>query len=99
MDQIMEKLIAIEKLILEQNILKKKALNMEEASTYLNLSVSHLYKLTSGDKIPFYKPNGKCLYFNREELDEWLLRNRNATKDEIETLAANYIMKNRIKLQ
>ena len=98
MEQLMRKLEEIEKLILDQNLLQKKVLNMEEASKYLGLSVSHLYKLTSSDSIPYYKPNGKKLYFNREELDQWLLRNRNTTNVEIEVMAADYIMKNRLNL-
>lgn len=97
MEQLMRKLEEIEKLILDQTLLQKKVLNMEEASKYLGLSVSHLYKLTSSDSIPYYKPNGKKLYFNRQELDAWLLRNRSTTKEEIEMEAANYIMKNRLK--
>lgn len=97
MEQLMRKLEEIEKLILDQTLLQKKVLNMEEASKYLGLSVSHLYKLTSSDSIPYYKPNGKKLYFNRQELDVWLLRNRSTTKEEIEMEAANYIMKNRLK--
>lgn len=98
MEDLMKKLEEIESLILEQNLLQKKVLNMIEAGQYLGLSVSHLYKLTSAGSIPYYKPNGKKLYFNREELDNWLLRNRSMTKDEIESVAANYIMKNRLKL-
>lgn len=98
MEHLMRKLEEIEKLILDQTLLQKKVLNMEEASKYLGLSVSHLYKLTSSDSIPHYKPNGKKLYFNREELDQWLLRNRNTTNVEIEAMAADYIMKNRLKI-
>ena len=98
MEQVMKKLEEIEKLILDQTLLHKKVLNMIDASHYLGLSISHLYKLTSLGSIPYYKPNGKKLYFNREELDEWLLRNRNSTKEEIEAITANYIMKNRLKL-
>ena len=60
---------------------------------YLELSQSHLYKLTSSGSIPHYKPNGKKLYFKREELDTWLLRNRNNSIDEIEQEAANYLIK------
>ena len=98
MEELMKKLEEIENLILDQNLLQKKVLNMEEASQYLGLSVSHLYKLTSANAIPYYKPNGKRLYFNREELDTWLLRNRNTTREEIESMAADYLLKNPLKL-
>ena len=34
----------------------KNVLSFEEASRFLNLSKSYLYKLTSGNLIPHYKP-------------------------------------------
>lgn len=99
MDEILKRLEIIEKHVLEQNLILKQVLNFAEAARYLELSHSHLYKLTSGGNIPFYKPNGKKLYFNRAELDEWLLRNRNSTKEEINQQAADYLIKKgRVKL-
>lgn len=57
---------------------------MDEAANYMGLSKSHLYKLTSQCIIPFYKPNGKMVYFRRSELETWILRNRNAPICEVE---------------
>lgn len=63
--------------IIEVSVLSKKvALNLNEASLYLGISQSFLYKLTSNNKIPHYKPNGKLIYFNRVELEEWMLKNK-----------------------
>jgi excisionase family DNA binding protein len=74
-------------------------LNFNETCTYLELSQSHLYKLTSTGSIPHYKPNGKKIYFHREELDQWLLRNRSDSQDELEQQAANYlIQKGKVQL-
>jgi len=99
MDEILERLRIIEKHVLDQNIIMKEVLNFAEAAQYLELSHSHLYKLTSAGNIPFYKPNGKKLYFNRVELNEWLLRNRNSTQDELDQQAADYLIKKgRVKL-
>ena len=92
---ILEKLNIIEQKIEEQNLLKKEVLNFNEAIKYLDISASHMYKLTSQKLIPHFCPQGKKLYFNRIELDEWLQRNRQVTEDEIETMAANYVMKNK----
>jgi len=92
---ILEKLSSIEQKIEEQNLLKKEVLNFNEAIKYLDISASHMYKLTSQKLIPHFCPQGKKLYFNRIELDEWLQRNRQVTEDEIETMAANYVMKNK----
>lgn len=99
MDEILKRLEIIEKHVLDQNLILKQVLNFAEAAKYLELSHSHLYKLTSGGNIPFYKPNGKKRYFNRVELDEWLLRNRNCTQEEIDQKAADYLIKKgRVKL-
>lgn len=90
---IIEQLDRIEKLLKEQQTMQKQVLNFNEACAYLELSQSHLYKLTSTGAVPHYKPNGKKIYFNREELDNWLLRNRMQSQDEIEQQAADYLIK------
>lgn len=94
MDEILVRLERLEQLIANQGINTKEVLNFNEACLYLELSSSHLYKLTSAGTIPYYKPNGKKLYFKRIELDTWLLRNRNSTVEEIEKKAATYSIKN-----
>jgi|SRR5690554_6298753 len=99
MEEILKKLEIIEKHVLDQNIILKNVLNFNEACKYLQLSQSHLYKLTSKGGIPHYKPSGKKLYFNRAELDQWLMRNRNTTQEELDKLAADYLInRGRIKL-
>lgn len=92
-EKIFEKLENIERMLVEQNLLKKEVLNFSETAVYLEVSHSHLYKLTSSGVLPAYKPNGKKLYFNRKELDTWLLSNKQLSRDEIEAQANNYLMK------
>lgn len=69
----------------------KNVLAFEEAARYLDLADSYLYKLTSSQQIPFYKPNGKKLYFKREELDARMLQNRIQTTEEIQAIANNHV--------
>jgi excisionase family DNA binding protein len=96
MDEIiLKELNEIKNLINEQNLLKKDVLNFSEASRYLDISGSHLYKLTSRKQIPHFCPQGKKLYFNRQELDNWLQQNRQASSTEIEKAASDYVIKNR----
>ncbi len=90
---IYQKLDNIEKLLVEQSLLKKEVLNFNETALYLEVSHSHLYKLTSTGAIPAYKPNGKKLYFNRKELDVWLLSNKQVSTDEIGQQADEFQMK------
>lgn len=99
MDEIIEHIENLRQLIESQGIHTKAVLNFNEACQYLELSQSHLYKLTSAGNIPHYKPNGKKLYFKRTELENWLLRNRNSTQEEIDQRAADYLIKKgRVKL-
>jgi len=83
-EYIIQKLDSIERMLTEQNMLQKEVLTFNEAAIYLEVSHSHLYKMTSTGVIPSYKPNGKKLYFNRKELDSWLLSNRQSSQEEIE---------------
>ena len=94
MEEIISKIDKLGSLIITQG--QKRALTLEEVALYTGLSKSHLYKLTSTGGIPCYKPNGKQIYFDREEIDNWLLRNRLKTAEEIEAEAATYVtLKNR----
>ena len=62
------------------------------------LSVSYLYKMTSAKQLPFYRPNGKCIFFNREEIEDWMLQNRANTIDEAEQQASKYLLQKGGKL-
>lgn len=64
----------------------KEILTTAEASAYLGVSESYIYKLTSLKKIPHYKPNGKLVYFNRKELCEWAMRNQIQTAVQSSTI-------------
>jgi excisionase family DNA binding protein len=77
----------------EQTMLKKPVLNFIEGCRYLNLSESYVYKLTSAKQIPHFCPLGKKIYFKREDLDDWLLRNRQSTVGEVEKLASSFTVK------
>jgi excisionase family DNA binding protein len=83
-----DRLRNIETLLLSQ----KKVLNFDEIKAYTGLSKSYLYKLTSSGGIPCYKPQGKHIYFNKPEIDQWLLSNRKATTIEIDEMANNHIV-------
>lgn len=90
---ILKEVQELKKLIFEQNMLQKEVLNFNEAAVYLEVSHSHLYKLTSTGTIPAYKPNGKKLYFNRQELNKWLLSNRQTSLSDIEEEVSQFQLK------
>lgn len=62
--------------------LTKEVLNFKEALVLLGISSSMLYKLTHKRTIPYYKPNGKLIYFKKSELLKWMLGNRISTTEE-----------------
>ncbi len=90
---IINKLDSISQMLREQNLLKKEVLTFNEAADYLSVSSSHLYKLTSGNVIPFYKPNNKKIFFKRSELDAWLTSKRVESNSEIDSQADEYLIR------
>lgn len=54
----------------------KTVLTLEETSIFTGLSKTYLYKLTCNHMIPHYKPNGRNLYFDKSELENWMRQNK-----------------------
>jgi len=48
----------------------KEVLNLEEAANFLGIAKSTLYKMTHENRIPFYKPACKLIYFENGRPDE-----------------------------
>jgi excisionase family DNA binding protein len=66
-------------------------LTTEAAAEYLGIKKSYLHKLMMNKLIPYYKPNGKLCYFEREDLDKWMRHIRIATQEEVDQEAIAYI--------
>jgi excisionase family DNA binding protein len=90
LQQIDERQRKLESLMLSQ----KNVLTFKEAAAYMGLSESCVYKWTMAGTVPHYKPRGKMIYFDRAELESWLLQNRITPAAEIEAKAATYVAKN-----
>lgn len=75
-DGIASSLNKIEELLQVQTYSTKEFFCFREACQYLNVSSSMLYKMTAGAKIPFSRPNGKLMYFRKEDLDAWAMKGR-----------------------
>ncbi|MBK8487610.1 MAG: helix-turn-helix domain-containing protein [Bacteroidetes bacterium] len=52
-------------------------LKTKDAAEFLGIKPVTLYKLTSNRKIPFYRPNGKLMYFAIGDLVAYITRYRN----------------------
>lgn len=70
----------------------KKVLTFNETANYMGISKSCLYKMTMNRTIPHYKPNGKMIYFELEEVEAYLLSVRIKPQTEIETGASKYVL-------
>jgi len=73
-------------------LLSKNVLGIDDVVVLTGLSKSHIYKLTSSRQMPCYKPNGKLMYFDRAEIENWMKQNRVQTNDEAEQKALAYVI-------
>ena len=72
---------------------ERTLLTTEEAANYMGIKKSYLHKLMMKKEIPFFKPNGKLCYFDRQDFDKWMRRIRIASNQEIDSQAQGYILK------
>ncbi|MCD1118100.1 helix-turn-helix transcriptional regulator [Chryseobacterium turcicum] len=86
---ILHKLNRIEKHIFSL----KPILNVEELAEYTGFKKSYIYKLVHSNSLPFSKPNGKILFFDKSKIDEWLLSNSSKSNIEIEQEAIEFALK------
>jgi excisionase family DNA binding protein len=82
---------------LEMRAVQSEVLTSEEAAIFLNIEKSYLYKLTSAGILPFSKPNGKMIYFSRQDLVKWALSNKKCGNTELEAKAATYLAVQKMK--
>ena len=86
-----EKLDGISRLSL---IGAKSVLDFDEARLFTGLSMGHLYRLTSGRQIPFYRKNRK-LYFKKSDLERWMLETPCPSTKEVNSQATTYVTLNK----
>ena len=67
------------------NIALKNVFTLDDFCTYTGYSKSWAYKLTSGRKLPYFQPEGKAIYFRREDVEAFLLRNPIKSQKQLES--------------
>ena len=60
----------------------KEFMRIKEASEFTGFAVQTLYQLVHAREIPFIRKKGTIIFF-RDDLKEWLLKDRKETKSEI----------------
>ena len=82
-------------IMIEQTKSKSQALaersqdfvTLEQAARILGLAPATLYQYTHRKTIPYYKPNGRKVYFKIKDLMAFMEKGRIASADEIERIA------------
>ncbi|MDC1473756.1 helix-turn-helix domain-containing protein [Flavobacteriaceae bacterium] len=59
---------------------RKKVLTLDEVTKYTGYKKSYIYQLTSKNKVPYSRPSGGAIFFDREDIDTWLLQNKQWTQ-------------------
>ena len=67
----------------------KEVLNLEEAANFLGVAKSTLYKMTHLNQLPYFKPAGKLIFFEKKALLDWVRGARAMSEEEIRLEAAN----------
>ena len=76
----------------------KNVLDIDDVVSLTGLAKSYVYKLTCREEIPYYKPNGKLIYFDRQEVENWMKQNRVNSIAEAEQTASKYLLEKGGKL-
>lgn len=76
----------------------KTVLTLNDVALLTGLSKSHLYKMTCQKQLPYYRPNGKQIYFDRAEVEAWMKQNRVSSANEADAQAAKYVAERRVAL-
>ena len=71
----------------------KEVLTLEEASAFLGIKKSTLYKMTHFSQVPYYKPTGKLIFFEKSVLLDWVRNVKVKSHEEIREEAARHIAK------
>jgi excisionase family DNA binding protein len=70
--------------------MQKQTLTLAEVAEYTGMKKSYLYKLCHLRMIPHFKPLGKLTFFDKDEIDKFLQRNRVETAEQASVKAATH---------
>lgn len=93
LDEILQEIKEIKLIIGSQ----KKMLSLKEFCAYLNISQAYAYHLTSSGKIKCYRPFGKMIYFDLEEVIEFLKQNPSGIKKDVSRIVSKHFLNSKLK--
>lgn len=62
----------------------KRMLSVRDASLLTGFKESYVRKLVEESKLPHYRPSGKMIFFDRDEIESFLRTNRIPSAQELE---------------
>jgi excisionase family DNA binding protein len=68
-----------------------KPMTADMAAAFLGFKKGYLYKLVAANKIAYYRPGGKILFFKQEDLEKYIYKNRVASRYELREQAENIL--------
>jgi excisionase family DNA binding protein len=93
-EEILKKLNNIENILQIDNLLKRDLLTVEEAASVCGISKSSVYKWIATRRLNYFKPSGKLVYLRREDLYDFITRNKYSNKEELVSDAQAQMSKN-----
>ena len=67
-----------------------RTLNIKQAGEFVGLTRQTIYRKTSANEIPHFKKAGR-VFFDRKELEDWLLSHKVPTKTEYQKMAGGHM--------
>lgn len=88
-----ERLANIERQIM---LINRNVFTVNELALWLDISPSRVYRLVREKNIPYWRQVGK-IYFKKDEIEQWQLKTRISTNEEIESAAVTRCTLQRLK--
>ena len=70
---------------------RKEMLTMDEFCQYSGISKSYAYKLTSSGQLRFYRPFGKMIYFDYQDMISFLRQNGTSSVADINNAVSKHL--------
>lgn len=94
MEDIKKTLLELKEIVLRIEKKENEFYSLEEACSYLKISKPTIYKLTSKKEITYYTPGGKKIYFEKKDLDTWILSAKVSSCDIVMLEVESFLTKN-----
>lgn len=93
-EQIVEGLQELKEAVNEALMQSADVFTVEQTAKVLDVSVAHVYRLTAARELPFYRgKGGKRMYFRKQDVVDYMLHERIASKEENAANTAAYIVR------